>query len=69
MAKSLISGSILGHQNFFYEFYLQLDIVSSYRSIQFEWKPMNQTWENGEKPNFGPDLGPFGPNFYGFYLH
>ena len=35
---------------------------------------MNQAWENGEKPNFGPDFGPFGPNlgpkniFRGFYL-
>ena len=24
---------------------------------------MNQTYENDEKPNFGPDFGPFGPNF------
>ena len=23
---------------------------------------MNQTWENGEKPNFGLDFGSFGPN-------
>ena len=23
---------------------------------------MNQTRENGKKPNFGPDFGPFGPN-------
>ena len=23
---------------------------------------MNQTWENGKKPSFGPDFGPFGPN-------
>ena len=23
---------------------------------------MNQTRENGEKPNFGPDFGPFSPN-------
>ena len=24
---------------------------------------MNQTWENGKKPNFGPDVGPFCPKF------
>ena len=23
---------------------------------------MNQTRENGKKPNFGPNFGPFGPN-------
>ena len=23
---------------------------------------MNQTWENGKKPNFGPNFGLFGPN-------
>ena len=23
---------------------------------------MHQTWENGEKPNFGPDLGPLDLN-------
>ena len=38
---------------------------------------MTQTWENGKKPNFGPDFGPFDPNliiplkkfFRGFYFH
>ena len=36
---------------------------------------MNQTWENNEKHNFGPDFDPFGPNldpqifFRGFYLY
>ena len=32
---------------------------------------MNQTWENGEKPSFGTNFGPFGPNFFfhGFYLY
>ena len=35
---------------------------------------MNQTWENGEKPSFGPDFAHLGPNlglknvFRGFYL-
>ena len=24
---------------------------------------MNQTWENGEKPNFWPDFSPFWPKF------
>ena len=23
---------------------------------------MNQTWENGKKPCFGPNYGPYGPN-------
>ena len=23
---------------------------------------MNQTWENGKKPCFGPDFGSFAPN-------
>ena len=29
---------------------------------------MNQTWDSGKKPNFGPDFGPlwpkFGPNIF-----
>ena len=44
--------------------------------MQFKGKLMNQTWENGEKPNFRPHLNPFGPNlpppqffFHGFYLY
>ena len=39
-----------------------LDIVASYHRIQFQGKLMIQTQENGEKPNFGPDLDPLGPN-------
>ena len=30
--------------------------------MQFKEKLMNQTWQNGKKPNFGPDFGLFGPN-------
>ena len=39
-----------------------LDIVVSYHCMQFQEKLKNQIWENGEKPNFGPDFGPFCPN-------
>ena len=34
-------------------FYYILDIVESYHCMQFYGKPMNQAWENDEKPNFG----------------
>ena len=30
--------------------------------MEFRWKLMNQTGENGKKPNFGPNFGLFGPN-------
>ena len=30
--------------------------------MQVQRKLMNQTSENGEKANFGPNLGPFSPN-------
>ena len=37
--------------------------------MQFQRKLTNQTWENGKKPNFGPDFGPFGsPNFFSWIL-
>ena len=39
-----------------------LDIVASYHRIQFQGKLMIKTKENSEKPHFGPDLGPLGPN-------
>ena len=39
-----------------------LDIVASYLCMQYQEKLMNQTRENGKKPNSGPDFGPFGPN-------
>ena len=68
---------ILGPQIFFCEFYLYytLDIVASYHCMEFQGKLMNQSLENGEKSNFGPDFGSFGPNlgpqnfFRGFYLY
>ena len=30
--------------------------------MQFQGKLINQTLENGKKPSFGPDFGPFDPN-------
>ena len=30
--------------------------------MKIQEKLMNQTWENGKKPIFGPDLSPFGTN-------
>ena len=39
-----------------------VDIVASYKSIQFQGKRMIQTQENGKKSHFVPDLGPLGPN-------
>ena len=49
----------------FFLFYLYwiLDIVASYHCMQFQGKLTNQTWENGKKPSFWPDFGPFDPNF------
>ena len=52
-----------------------LDIVPSYYHVQFKEQPMNQTWENGRKPNFESNIAPYFPNlgpkkfFYGFYLY
>ena len=56
-----------------------LNIVASYYAImkflmQFQGELMNETWENGKKPSFELNFGPFGPNldpkklFYEFYL-
>ena len=39
-----------------------LDIVASYHPIQRQGQLKNKTWENGKKPSFGTDFGPFGPN-------
>ena len=49
-----------------------LQINASYHCMQFQGKIINQTWENGRKPSFGPD---FGLNlvpkilFQGYYLY
>ena len=39
-----------------------LDIIASYHYMRFQGKLMNQTSENGRKPSFGLNVGPFGPN-------
>ena len=39
-----------------------LYIITSYHCMQFQQKLMHQTWENGQKPNFWPNFGPFSPN-------
>ena len=39
-----------------------LDIVENYHCMQFQGKLMNQTVENGKKPIFGSDFGPFAQN-------
>ena len=81
MAKNLVLGPVLGQiwspKIIFCGFYVDymLEIVASYNCIQFQEKLMNQTWENGKKPSFKPDFGPFGPNlgpktfFRGFHLY
>ena len=70
-------GPNLGPKIFFHGFYFyyMVDIVASYHCMQFQGKLMNQTWENGKKPSFGTDFGPFGPNvdprnfYHGIYLY
>ena len=39
-----------------------LDIIASYHRMQFQGKLKIQSQENGEKPHFGSNLGPSGPN-------
>ena len=41
---------------------LLIELVPSYRYMQFKEKLMNHTWENGIKPNFTSNFDPFGPN-------
>ena len=72
MAKNLISRPILAllaeiwaHKIWFY-IYQWLEIVSSYHSMQFKGKLMNQTWDNYNKSNFGNDFGLFGPPVFFF---
>ena len=39
-----------------------LDIVASYHCMQSQGKLKNQPWENGKKPSFETNFGPFRPN-------
>ena len=59
-----MSDPIWGSRSFFYGFYLYywLGNIPSYHPMKFPGKLMNQTSKNVEKPNFGPDFGPVGPN-------
>ena len=54
-----------GSQNFFFQVLPQLVVRHCYKlsSCVFKGKLMKHTKENGKKPNFGHDLGPFWPKF------
>ena len=39
-----------------------LEIVTSYHCMHVQEKQMNQTWEDGKNPSFGPNFGHFGPD-------
>ena len=68
MAKSLFSSLILGPPIFFVSFSSTLRHCSKLSYYEFKAKLKKQTWENGEKPNFGPDFSLFSPIFFrGFY--
>ena len=41
-----------------------LYIAASYNFMQFKGKLIHQTRENGKKPSFKTDFGPFGPNIF-----
>ena len=45
-----------------------LNIIASFDCMQFQGKLMNQTWENGKKPGFGPDFDAFGQNLGRHFL-
>ena len=81
MAINLVSRPILAplaqiwaQKIIFHQFYLyyMLEIAASYHCMQFQGKPMNQTWENGRKSSvrlkFGPLQSKFSPKtfFVGF---
>ena len=63
-------GQNLVPKNFFRGFYLyqMLDIVISYRCMQFQEKLINQTWKNGKKNFFWAQFWPiwhkFGPPMF-----
>ena len=69
MAKDLILDRILAclaqiwASQIFFASFISTNIVPSYHPIKFQGKLMDQTWENGKKPNFGFDFGPFSPKF------
>ena len=54
-----------GSQKFFLQVLPQLVVRHCYKlsSCVFKGKLMKHTKENGKKPNFGHDLGPFWPKF------
>ena len=73
MAKNLVSGLILipsaqiWATNFLSSLLPLLGVrhcfkLSLYAISYREPKLMNQTWQNGKKPSFRLDFGPFGPN-------
>ena len=47
---------------FFREFYLNVTHCCKLSLYPLKRKTNIQIQENGEKPHFGPDLGPLGPN-------
>ena len=64
MAKKLSFRPDFGPKNFFCGFYLfwMLENAANYHCMLFQGgKKMNQTWENGKKPSFRSDFGPFWP--------
>ena len=56
-------GPIFHPQIFFSSILPKLDVknFASYHCMQFQGKLMNKTGENGKKPSFKSNFGPFGP--------